>query len=53
MQIDAEAISTVGNPKDAICDAVQKYNCTLLVMGSRSRGAIKRFCLITCYPYSV
>lgn len=40
--VDAEAISVMGNPKEAICDAVQKYNCRLLLVGSHGRGAIQR-----------
>lgn len=38
-----ETIAEVGDPKAAICDAVQKYNVDLLVMGERGLGRIKRF----------
>ncbi|KAL2905174.1 Universal stress protein YxiE [Bienertia sinuspersici] len=40
--VEAETISVMGNPKDAICDALDKFHCSLLVIGSHSRGALGR-----------
>ena len=42
-QIEAETVSLTGSPKAVICEAVQKFHCQLLVMGSRCQGRIKRF----------
>ncbi|XP_057529694.1 universal stress protein A-like protein [Amaranthus tricolor] len=51
--VNAETISVLGNPKDAICDAVQKFQCQLLVMGSHSRGVIGRAVLGSVSNYCV
>ncbi|XP_021749924.1 universal stress protein PHOS32-like [Chenopodium quinoa] len=51
--IDAETVALMGNPKEAICDAVQKFNCQLLIMGSRSRGRIRRTFLGSVSDYCV
>ncbi|KAH7834757.1 hypothetical protein Vadar_019382 [Vaccinium darrowii] len=40
--IVAETLTEVGNPKEAICEAVEKLNIQLLVLGSQGRGVIKR-----------
>ncbi|KAI8527674.1 hypothetical protein RHMOL_Rhmol12G0094100 [Rhododendron molle] len=40
--IVAETVTEVGNPNEAICEAVEKLNIQLLVLGSHSRGALKR-----------
>jgi nucleotide-binding universal stress UspA family protein len=40
--IVAEILTEVGNPKEAICEAVDKLNIQLLVLGSQGRGVIKR-----------
>lgn len=40
--IPAETVTEVGDPKETICGAVEKLNIQLLVLGSHSRGAIKR-----------
>lgn len=40
--MNAEIISEVGDPKQATCDAVQMWNITLLVLGGRGIGKIKR-----------
>ncbi|KAJ9708201.1 hypothetical protein PVL29_000320 [Vitis rotundifolia] len=40
--VNAETISEVGDAKQAICDAVQKLNITLLILGDRGIGKIKR-----------
>lgn len=43
MQVIAETVTEEGDPRSAICEAVQKLNITLLVMGERGIGKIKRF----------
>ncbi|KAH7843300.1 hypothetical protein Vadar_014951 [Vaccinium darrowii] len=40
--ISAETMTEVGNPKEVICEAVEKFHIQLLVLGSHSRGALKR-----------
>ncbi|GAB2297027.1 hypothetical protein Dimus_031131 [Dionaea muscipula] len=40
--IIAETVIEFGNPKEAICDAVEKLNIGLLVVGSHSRGVLQR-----------
>lgn len=40
--IPAEMVTEVGDPKEAICAAVENLNIQLLVLGSHSRGVIKR-----------
>nr|XP_043624307.1 universal stress protein A-like protein [Erigeron canadensis] len=40
--ITAETMSEMGDPKELICEAVEKYNIQLLVLGSQGRGALKR-----------
>jgi nucleotide-binding universal stress UspA family protein len=35
----------VGDPQTAICDAVQRLNISLLVLGERGIGKIKRLIL--------
>ncbi|KAK6931517.1 UspA [Dillenia turbinata] len=40
--IVAETVSEAGNPKDAICEAVNKFKIKLLILGSHGRGALKR-----------
>lgn len=42
LQISAEAMTEVGEPKEAICEAVKKHDIQLLVLGSHGRGAIQR-----------
>ncbi|KAM0831416.1 hypothetical protein ACQ4PT_065553 [Festuca glaucescens] len=43
--IDAETIIEVGDPKETICEAAEKLNVDLLILGSHSRGPIQRFFL--------
>ena len=42
LQIVAETVTEVGDPKEVIREAVEKLNIQLLVLGSHGRGAIKR-----------
>ncbi|XP_057509556.1 universal stress protein A-like protein [Actinidia eriantha] len=37
-----ETMTEVGNPKEAICEAVEKHKIQMLLLGSHSRGALKR-----------
>ncbi|KAF4360805.1 hypothetical protein F8388_015128 [Cannabis sativa] len=41
-QIEAETLTEVGDPKEKICEAVDKFNIQLLVIGSHGRGTIQR-----------
>ncbi|KAL8137611.1 hypothetical protein V2J09_003612 [Rumex salicifolius] len=50
---DAETVYEFGNPKEAICSAVDKYHAKLLVMGSHSKGAIQRAFLGSVSNYCV
>ncbi|XP_010264140.1 PREDICTED: uncharacterized protein LOC104602218 isoform X2 [Nelumbo nucifera] len=38
----AETITEVGDPKEVICDAVEKFKINLLILGSHGRGTLKR-----------
>ncbi|XWS34973.1 hypothetical protein CRYUN_Cryun21dG0083700 [Craigia yunnanensis] len=38
--VDVETMTEVGDPKDKICEAVEKLNIQLLIFGSHGRGAI-------------
>ncbi|GMJ03302.1 hypothetical protein like AT1G68300 [Hibiscus trionum] len=40
--VEAETMTEVGDPKDKICEAVEKLNIELLIVGSHGRGAIQR-----------
>uniref|UniRef100_A0A5B7ANV4 Putative universal stress protein A-like protein n=1 Tax=Davidia involucrata TaxID=16924 RepID=A0A5B7ANV4_DAVIN len=51
--VNAETISEVGDPKEAICNAVQKYKINLLVLGDRDLGKIKRAFLGSVSNYCV
>ncbi|KAK6921730.1 UspA [Dillenia turbinata] len=51
--IVAETVSEVGNPKDAICDAVDKFKIKLLILGSHGRGPLKRAFLGSVSNYCV
>lgn len=51
--IVAEAVTEVGDPKEAICEAVEKHNIKLLVLGSHGRGAVKRALLGSVSNYCV
>ncbi|XWS63544.1 hypothetical protein CRYUN_Cryun06bG0108300 [Craigia yunnanensis] len=40
--VDAETMTEVGDPKEKICEAVEKLNIELLILGTHGRGAIQR-----------
>lgn len=42
----AISITEVGNPGTTICDAVEKLNINMLVLGDRGLGRIKRLVFI-------
>lgn len=41
--VPVETIVEVGDPKEMICEAAEKKNVDLLVLGSHSRGPIQRY----------
>ncbi|KAI7994310.1 Phosphomevalonate kinase, peroxisomal [Camellia lanceoleosa] len=43
--VNAETIAQDGDPKQAICDAVKKYNINLLVLSDHELGKVKRLVL--------
>ncbi|KAF7018909.1 hypothetical protein CFC21_032143 [Triticum aestivum] len=43
--VDAETVIEVGDPKETICEAAEKLNVDLLILGSHSRGPVQRFFL--------
>ncbi|XP_009356876.1 universal stress protein YxiE-like [Pyrus x bretschneideri] len=51
--VNAETVTEVGDPKAAICDAVQKHNINLLILGERGLGKIKRAILGSVSNYCV
>ncbi|XP_008797807.2 universal stress protein A-like protein isoform X1 [Phoenix dactylifera] len=48
-----EKITEVGDPKEAICEAVEKFKINLLIMGSHGRGALQRAFLGSISNYCV
>ncbi|XP_058087646.1 universal stress protein A-like protein [Magnolia sinica] len=38
----AETITEVGDPKEVICEAVEKFKIDLLILGNHGRGALQR-----------
>ncbi|KAL5553149.1 hypothetical protein UlMin_040550 [Ulmus minor] len=48
-----ETVTEVGDPKDVICEAVEKLNIELLILGSHSRGPIQRAFLGSVSNYCV
>ncbi|KAK3442746.1 hypothetical protein EUGRSUZ_B03010 [Eucalyptus grandis] len=51
--VSAETITEVGDPKVAICDAVEKNNVTLLILGDHGLGRIKQAILGSVSNYCV
>ncbi|KAI4988630.1 hypothetical protein ZWY2020_035870 [Hordeum vulgare] len=55
--VDAETVIEVGDPKETICQAADKLNVDLLILGSHNRGPIQRFTqvqsFIVCFMFHV
>ncbi|XP_021637893.2 uncharacterized protein LOC110633555 isoform X2 [Hevea brasiliensis] len=51
--VNAEIITEEGDPKTAICNVVQKLNISMLVLGERGLGKIKRALLGSVSNYCV
>ncbi|KAG2583571.1 universal stress protein A-like protein isoform X2 [Panicum virgatum] len=51
--VPVETIVEVGDPKEMICEAAEKKNVNLLVLGSHSRGPIQRLFLGSVSNYCV
>ncbi|RDX89033.1 hypothetical protein CR513_29295 [Mucuna pruriens] len=47
--VDVTAEVVEGDPRNVLCDAVEKYRASLLIVGSHGYGAIKRY---TCWRLS-
>ncbi|KAI8539103.1 hypothetical protein RHMOL_Rhmol09G0154900 [Rhododendron molle] len=51
--VSAKTIAQIGDPKKSICDAAQKHNIDLLVLGDTELGNIQRFFLGSVSNYCV
>ncbi|VVA17987.1 PREDICTED: universal stress [Prunus dulcis] len=51
--VEARVVTEIGDPKTAICDAVEKHNINLLILGERGHGTIKRAILGSVSNYCV
>ncbi|KAK7847760.1 uncharacterized protein LOC111992531 [Quercus suber] len=51
--VNAETLTEVGDPQTAICNAVEKLNINLLILGERGLGKIKRAILGSVSNYCV
>ncbi|CAA0809018.1 Adenine nucleotide alpha hydrolases-like superfamily protein [Striga hermonthica] len=52
-QVSADTFTQVGEPKEAICEAVEQHNPQLLVLGSHGRRALQRAFLGSVSNYCV
>lgn len=43
VQVVAETMTEAGDPKNVICEEVEKHKIQLLIVGSNGRGTIQRF----------
>ncbi|XP_004299063.1 PREDICTED: universal stress protein Sll1388-like isoform 1 [Fragaria vesca subsp. vesca] len=51
--IVARTVTEIGDPKKAICEAVEKFNIELLVLGSHGRGIVQRAFLGSVSNYCI
>ncbi|OMO63533.1 Universal stress protein A [Corchorus capsularis] len=51
--VKAETMTEVGDPKERICEAVEKLDIQLLILGSNGRGALQRAFLGSVSNYCV
>ncbi|KAL6190330.1 hypothetical protein ACLB2K_036728 [Fragaria x ananassa] len=51
--IVARTVTEIGDPKKAICEAVEKFNIELLVLGSHGRGLVQRAFLGSVSNYCI
>ncbi|KAL6187998.1 hypothetical protein ACLB2K_039393 [Fragaria x ananassa] len=51
--IVARTVTEIGDPKKAICEAVEKFNIELLVLGSHGRGLVQRTFLGSVSNYCI
>ncbi|KAG2666800.1 hypothetical protein I3760_15G081900 [Carya illinoinensis] len=51
--VNAEIATEVGHPRTAICDAVQKFNIKLLILGEHVLGKIERALIGSVSSYCV
>ncbi|XP_008797667.1 universal stress protein A-like protein [Phoenix dactylifera] len=49
----AETITEVGDPKEAICQAVEKFDVNLLILGNQGKGTLQRAFLGSVSNYCV
>ena len=51
--VTTKTVTAMGDPKEAICEAVEKFNINLLVVGNHGRGVISRAFLGSVSNYCV